>query len=361
MKIIFLALPLVYTLANGYLYLRTLQAFAWLPLWGRILLSLLFWLVAFSLFVAVGLRDAQLPDWTLRTLFVVGSVWMALLLYMVLLLAVLDLLKIALPTMGHTFWYALPACCALLIYGYINYRNQRTEHIEITTERAFEGKSMRIVAISDVHLGHGTGTKVLQRYVRMINDCNPDVVLIAGDLIDNSIKPLLDKPFDALLDALQAPLGVYMVPGNHEYISGIDSVTNYLKHTKITLLRDSVVTLPNGVQIVGRDDHMNRNRKPLLELLQQSCDTQPIVVLDHQPYNLSETDKLKVDLLLCGHTHRGQLFPLNLLTDHLYEQSHGYRHWSYTHIFVSSGLSLWGPPFRIGTHSDLAVIDIKCR
>lgn len=81
--------------------------------------------------------------------------------------------------------------------------------------------------------------------------------------------------------------------------------------------------------------------------------------LNHQPYSLAETDSLKVDLLLCGHTHRGQVFPLNLITDKLYEQSHGYRKWSYSHIWVSSGLSLWGPPFRIGTQSDFAVIDIK--
>ncbi|MBR3702421.1 MAG: metallophosphoesterase, partial [Alistipes sp.] len=74
---------------------------------------------------------------------------------------------------------------------------------------------------------------------------------------------------------------------------------------------------------------------------------------------LEKADSLGVDFQFSGHTHRGQVFPLNLLTDHMFEQSHGYRHWSHAHIYVSSGLSLWGPPFRIGTHSDMAVIEVK--
>jgi predicted MPP superfamily phosphohydrolase len=82
-------------------------------------------------------------------------------------------------------------------------------------------------------------------------------------------------------------------------------------------------------------------------------------VLDHQPYHLAQADSLQVDLMICGHTHRGQVFPLNLMVDRMYEQSHGYRQWQHAHIWVSSGLSLWGPPFRIGTYSDLAVIEIS--
>ena len=95
------------------------------------------------------------------------------------------------------------------------------------------------------------------------------------------------------------------------------------------------------------------------DLLASTDRTQPVIVLDHQPYNLSEVNSLGVDLQISGHTHHGQLWPLNLVTDHIFEQSHGYRKWSHSHIWVSSGLSLWGPPFRIGTDSDIAIIDLK--
>lgn len=361
MKILFWAIPVLYLGGNAYLYLRFWQAQAALPLFGKILLSVLFWIVAFSLFLSIGLRDSSLPDWLLRTLFSMGSVWMVFLLYAVMTLAVADVVKLLCPIPGHSFWYALPVSCALLVYGYINYLHPKVEHLEITPERTFEGGVLRVVAISDVHLGYGTGVKALERYVELINRQNPDLILIVGDLIDNSLKPIQKEPFGEALSKLKAPQGIYMVPGNHEYISGVEAVADYLKTTSVQLLRDSVVQLPCGLQLVGRDDRSNRKRKSLEELLKMTDAEHPTLVLDHQPYALAKADSLGVDLLLCGHTHRGQVFPLNLLTDCLYEQSHGYRKWSHAHIWVSSGLSLWGPPFRIGTHSDLAVIEIRNR
>ena len=131
----------------------------------------------------------------------------------------------------------------------------------------------------------------------------------------------------------------------------------------IQLLRDTVVTLPcgttsgYGITIIGRDDRFNRNRKSLEELMagvNHSNFTD--ILLDHQPYELAMTDSLGIAIQVSGHTHRGQVWPLNWLTDNLYEQSHGYRKWQNSHIYISSGLSLWGPPFRIGTESEIVVL-----
>jgi predicted MPP superfamily phosphohydrolase len=284
---------------------------------------------------------------------------MVFLLYMVLATALFDIIGRFVPSMGHSFLYALAVTTPLLIYGYINYRMPRAEHITIDVEKPIEGGTYRIVAISDVHLGHGTSRKDLARYVDMVNSHNPDVVLIVGDLIDNSITPVRQQRMEEELRELKAPMGIYMAAGNHEYISKIGEVEKFLNETPITLLRDSVVTLPCGIQIVGRDDRHNHRRKSLGELLERVDSNKPIVVLDHQPYNLAEVDAAEVDIQLSGHTHRGQVWPLSLLTDYIYEQSHGYRKWQNTHIYVSSGLSLWGPPFRIGTNSELAIITVK--
>jgi predicted MPP superfamily phosphohydrolase len=158
---------------------------------------------------------------------------------------------------------------------------------------------------------------------------------------------------------LKASMGIYMGMGNHEYISGAEECEEFLRVTPVKLLRDSIVTLPCGVQIAGRDDRTNRSRKSLEKLVTECDKAKPIIVLDHQPYNLAEADKAEIDMQFSGHTHRGQVFPLNLLTDRMYEQSHGYRHWSHAHIIVSSGLALWGPPFRIGTKSELVVITLR--
>lgn len=359
MKMMFLMLPVVYLAGNAYLFIRVWQTMNCVPIWAKAIVTVLFWLTAFSLFASIGLKDANIPDLLLSWMFRIGSVWMVFLLYMVLLLTVFDVAGVFLPLPKPHLLLALPLTLCILCYGYINYRHPRVEHIDISLDKNQEISPTRIAAISDVHLGHGTSVSVLREYVELINSQNPDIILIVGDLIDNSVRPLLHRPYPEALTELKAPMGIYMVPGNHEYISGIKACTEFLENTPVHLLRDSIVTLPGGIQIIGRDDRSNRERKPLEQLLETTDRTLPTIVLDHQPYDLAKTDSLGVDIQISGHTHHGQIWPLNRITDHLFEQSHGYRKWSHTHIFVSSGLSLWGPPFRIGTHSDLAVIDIR--
>ena len=279
--------------------------------------------------------------------------------YMIFALLIADVTRIFVPSLNHGFYYALGATCCLLLYGYYNYRHPQVNKIDVFLDKPIEGHGINIVAVSDVHLGYGTGKAMLKEYVDMINAQHPDLILIGGDLIDNSLTPLYKENMAEELAQLKAPLGIYMVPGNHEYISGIDESVRFLKDTPIQLLRDSVVTLPNGVQIIGRDDRSNRSRHSLPTLLKQADRSKPIILLDHQPYNLAKTDSLGIDLQFSGHTHHGQIWPISWVTDRIYEQSHGYRKWSQSHIYVSSGLSLWGPPFRIGTNSDMAVFRLN--
>lgn len=358
MKHLLFLFPLIYLVGNGYLFWRLWHTMTALSLWYRIPATVLFWVLAFVLFAAIGLRESHIPDSILRVMYSVGSVWIIFIFYMVLILFAFDAARIFLPVSKYSFWYALFITATLLTYGYINFRNVRVEEITIGFDKKFDGERIRVVAISDVHLGYGTGISALKDYVTKINSYNPDIIFISGDLIDNSTKPLFSEPFAQALSALKAPMGVYMVPGNHEYISGIDATAEFLDHTSVQLLRDSIVTLPNSIQIIGRDDYSNRRRKSLAELVSRTNRENVIIVLDHQPYQLSKTDSLGVDLQLSGHTHHGQVWPISMLTDYIYEQSYGYRKWAYSHIWVSSGLSLWGPPFRIGTNSDMAVIDL---
>ena len=357
MKALFLLLPLIYIGGNIYLFRHSLTAISPLPLWAKCIFSVIFWIAAFSLFLSIGLRDTMTPDWISRTMYRTGSVWMAFLLYMVLSLIVLDLVRLVVPALGEPFPYALAFVTILLICGNINYHRPKTEHIDITLDKQYGKDNLKIVAVSDVHLGHGTGPGTLRKYVDMINAQSPDLVAIAGDLIDNSVKPLLNRPFDKELARIAAP--VYMVPGNHEYISGMEECERFLKNTPIRLLRDTIVTLPNGLQLIGRDDRSNRRRTPIADLMKKTDSTKPTLLIDHQPYEVAKKDSLGIDIQFSGHTHRGQVWPLSLLVDNMYEQSHSYRQWSHSHVYVSSGLSLWGPPFRIGTDSDMLVMTIR--
>lgn len=353
-----IAMLLLYLGANAYIFIRILQALSAVPMVVRVAFALLFWIAAIALFVALIMRDVERCVWLQRALFDVGSVWLVFVLYMTLAVLLMDVAHLIFPTFKYGVWYALSFTLLLLGYGYLNYRNPRIETIEIFSEK-LACDSLRVVAISDVHLGHGTTRQMLERYVEMINSLNADVVLIVGDLIDNSIHPVRQSAMNEALAKIDAPRGVYLSLGNHEYISGVDECIDYLRSTPIVVLRDGVVELDTGVAIIGRDDRTNRRRATTQELVQRVSDGRFTILLDHQPYDIAESERLGVDLHLSGHTHRGQVWPLNWLTDALYDQSHGQRRWGTTTAYVMQGLSLWGPPFRIGTNSEIVVVDIS--
>jgi predicted MPP superfamily phosphohydrolase len=205
----------------------------------------------------------------------------------------------------------------------------------------------------------GTVKSKLKKYVALINEQKPDLILICGDLIDNSIVPVKNQQMESELSQLNARLGVYMVPGNHEYINNIEDCMQFLDQTPVRLLRNTVVTLSNGIQIVGRDDRSIRSRKNMTQLIRDVNTELPVIVLDHQPFELNQPVEAGADLLICGHTHNGQVWPLTFLTKRIFEISYGYEKRKQTHIYVTSGLSLWGPPFRIGTQSEMVVFKLS--
>ena len=363
MPIFFIILITVYLGGNTYIFYRGAQALSGLPGGIKISLAVLFWLAALSIIGTMLTRNIKMPVFLSHAMYEVGTGWLIFTLYMVLFLLAFDLLKLCRVPFNYGFILSLIFTVALLGYGYYNYRHPKTNIINIALDKplADDAKPVKIVAVSDLHLGNGTGKTALKRYVKMIGEQNPDLILIAGDLIDNSVVPLYTENMMEELSELKAPLGIYMVPGNHEYISGIKASARFIQDTPIQLLRDSVVTLPNGMQLIGRDDRSNTARRSLQELMAGIDKSNPIILLDHQPYKLTESEAAGVDLQFSGHTHRGQVWPMNWVTDYIYEQSHGYRQWGNSHIYVSSGLSLWGPPFRIGTESDMAVFHLSTK
>lgn len=363
MPLFFIALLSAYLIGNIYIFIRGAQAVSTFPWSIKILLALLYWCTALSFIGSFLLRNIKLPFILSHTFHEIGTGWLVFTLYMVLCLLFFDLLRLFNTPFKQGFTLSILLTISLLGYGYYNFKNPQTKVINITINKTLPTytQPIKVVAVSDVHLGHGTGKKQLKQYVDHINNLHPDLILIAGDLIDNSVVPLYEQQMQEELSQLQAPLGIYMVPGNHEFISGIEKCIPFLEQTPIRLLRDTVITLPNGFQLIGRDDRSNRSRLPLQTLLQQTNPNKPILLLDHQPFHLNETEKAGVDFQFSGHTHHGQIWPITLVTDHLFEQSYGYRQWGDSHIYVSSGLSLWGPPFRIGTDSEFVIIQITCK
>ena len=207
MRIFFLIFLLAYVGGNVYIFIRTLQMLSGFSLAMKILLSVVYWLVAFSLVIAMLTRHIDMPVILSKSMFHIGSVWLVFTLYMIFALLIADVTKIFVPSLNHGFYYALGATCCLLLYGYYNYRHPQVNKIDVFLDKPIEGHGINIVAVSDVHLGYGTGKAMLKEYVDMINAQHPDLILIGGDLIDNSLTPLYKGEYGGRTGTAESSLG----------------------------------------------------------------------------------------------------------------------------------------------------------
>ncbi len=249
----------------------------------------------------------------------------------------------------------------LLTIGAVNYRYKHRETITITTEKQLE-KSLKIVMASDLHLGYNNSRKTLAKWVDMINAEHPDLVLFGGDIIDVSTDPLFRDNFAAEFLRLEAP--AYAVFGNHEFISGAGQSVKFYHDAGINLLCDSTAHV-KGISIIGRNDlytnHMDAPRRPLSELAQELSPETFTILLDHQPYHLEEAESAGIDFQFSGHTHRGQVWPVSIITDLMYEKSWGRHQRGSTIYYISSGLGIWGPKFRLGSRSEYLVVTLSSK
>jgi len=366
---------LIYFSFNFYIYSRGLQAFSITPGWKRAYF-ILFWVVVSCFVIGEILehtRSSLISEWIYR----VGAFWLAFMLYFALTLLVFDVIRLAnhffhfLPELTQLFRFrlglgtvALVSC--LVVAGHINALNTQIRKFSLSIPKKITGShSMRIVMASDIHLGALIGENREAKLVRLINAQKPDLVLLCGDLVDGDIASVLRKNLGKHLQEIKSVMGVYAIPGNHEYIGGIQKTLPYLESINIKELRDKVLVLPNGVQVIGRDDRDNRQmgeenrRKTLKELMVGLDKTFPVIVMNHQPFNLEEAVDEGVDLQFSGHTHHGQLWPLNYITKAVFELSWGYLKKGNTNFYVSSGFGSWGPPVRTGNSPEVVIFKIK--
>jgi hypothetical protein len=234
--------------------------------------------------------------------------------------------------------------------------------------------------MSDLHLGYHNPRRELARWVDMINAEHPDYVLIAGDIIDMSMRPLIEENMAEEFRRIQAP--VYACLGNHEYYSGEPRARQFYHDAGIHLLRDTFAIV-DGLCIIGRDDRTNPHRKKTLPLplpvregsiysrTEESEDSPstPLshkegqslfsILLDHQPYHLEQAEQAGIDFQFSGHTHYGQVWPISWIEDQMYECAFGEHQRGRTRYYVSSGIGIWGGKYRIGTRSEYVVLQIR--
>lgn len=273
----------------------------------KIVIGVLYWIFALSFIIPFIIKSGN--TLLIKTATTIGGFWLIGTAIMFILLLINLLLNRFFTSFKYGFISSAFITILILTYGYINHTQIHRQHIEIVTEKKID-KPIKIVAVSDIHLGYLTGKNRCRKIVEKINKEKPDLILIAGDLIDNNIEPVRNAHMEEELQKLEASYGTYMAPGNHDHYSGMDNCSAFAKSSGITLLIDSIATIANQIQIIGRDDYSNRNRKTIEELLNKVGTNLVTIVIDHQPQQLKQISEYPIDLQISGHTHNGQIFPI---------------------------------------------------
>ena len=371
MKIGFFAFILIFFLAMlTYFCIRGGQALSSSGAWKNVFIVSS--ITLFLLFFIGMIFGNYFPLPIAKTITFLGNSFLIILIYLTLSFLITDIVLIfnkglhfvKPDAVTFRFWAMMVSMLVIfisMVVGNYTFNHPQTVNLNIAAEKKHQNKEIKIVAISDVHLGISIDKKRLKKYVEMINAQKPDLVLIGGDLIDRSVVPVeKQKMYDDLLQ-IKAPMGVYATLGNHEYYGeGMNLVEDFYKKSGINLLKDSAVSVQNQFYIAGREDErMNPKRKKLDEILLNTDKSKPVILLDHEPGTLKDAEENKVDFQFSGHTHKGQFFPGNLFVKRMFELAYGYLKKGSTHYYVSSGLGLWGPQYRIGSQSELVVIHFK--
>lgn len=252
-----------------------------------------------------------------------------------------------------------------MVIGHRNVRYPRVMYQKYTVKRLVpEGaqpeKRMRLVFFSDLHIGEAMTPDYIARAVKLIQDQQPDLILCGGDFIDHRAVYAYDPRVMASLRSLHAPMGVYYVLGNHEYRDDLEANIRWVSEVGGTLLRDSIAFPGDGpLTLIGRDDWVNGNRKPF-EVIANEADPMrgPVVLMEHTPASIDSIGDSPVDLILCGHTHGGQIWPGQLMVWWRYGMVSGTRPVGEREVCISSGIGSAGATYRVGTRSEIRVYDL---
>ncbi|MGN7477035.1 metallophosphoesterase [Solibacillus silvestris] len=331
---------------NLRIWLLSIQQFRW---------PIFYWILLF--FVSYGYFIGKLHP-LLTPFSVLGSYWMFFLQYgLILCIAANLIIKFTPLTTKMVGTGVASLLVVLLIAGTYFAYSPVVRNVSIKIDKP--GEDMRIVMASDFHFGLLSGKGHLERFVALSNEQNPDLVILPGDIVDDSPQRFINKGMGEVMKNLQATYGVYGVLGNHEYYGNeIPAFKEAMAESDVHLLMDETILVANRFYLTGREDLTNKNRLALGEMQPENKDI-PWFVMNHTPNDLDEPAKLGADLHVSGHTHKGQMWPNHFITQRIFELDYGYRQKEGMHALVSSGFGFWGPPTRIGSQSELWVIDVK--
>ena len=359
----------IYLILNLYVYLRVLSLGT--PRRHKIVITLVAVILVAAFPLTETLSHSSLSNVS-GPILMLGYLTLPFLLYLFLLvlcrdiiLGIVRLLKlVSAETMRSrrvrlvTLCLLLAIPAAIVVGGRFHFSDMSVNEFHI----AIPAKSsplhrLRIALASDFHLKESTEQQAMDRFVELVNSANADILLLPGDMLEGDRQDGQLEEFERKLRGVRTTYGTFASPGNHEFHGGGGGF-DFFSKAGIIVLQDSTVIVNGAFTLVGRNDNHIAARKTIGELIQSAVDTLPVIVMDHRPTDIRAASTAGPDILVCGHTHHGQLFPFNFITDRVYELSWGYRKFDNTHVFVTSGVQVWGPPVRTAGDSEIMLIDV---
>lgn len=343
------------------------------------IIYLVFFILLALLFPASEVFQNSLPGTAGLWLAILGGYSMVAVSYMFLLLLIIDLFRMIdkriigfVPKVIREHKGTPIVLSALvvatvitaLLYGGWNAQNPVVKEYSLTVDKkAGSLKGLKIAMVSDIHYGAIINAERLNSMVRIVNDLQSDIIVLAGDITEGAPRQEEAKKLADKLGEMKAKYGKFAVPGNHDrgLYNDDTELSRYFKEAGVNVLTDKYLKVQDSFYVIGRNDLGYRGEsREELRLLMNGVDTSmPLILLDHQPFNLTDAEKNGVDLQLSGHTHVGQIFPINLITGQVYELDWGLLHKDKYNLIVSSGYGTWGPPLRLGSNSEVVSITVK--
>lgn len=311
---------------------------------------------------------------TTCTIHWLAAIWVGLFLYLLLFSLLSHLLVFALhvsrlvrlETVGKirrlSFLFSLAAAAAVTGWGIYEARCKAgVTRVQIPVSNLPERlKGMTIAQISDVHIGAIIGAERLEEIVDQVNSLDPDLIVITGDLVDRDAERF--SAMKAPLLRLRSRLGVFAVTGNHEYLANVHNAVGQAGAAGIRFLRNEKVTLENGVLLYGVDDPTGRRMGYRVPEIEEVVDTEAsrsiAILLYHRPVDFEQAASLGIDLMLSGHTHQGQLWPVTFISRIPFPRQYGLFRHRHSHLFVSRGIGTWGPPMRVAAPPEVVLLTL---
>ena len=252
-------------------------------------------------------------------------------------------------------------------YGYYTAHNVVETHYDIVSKKDLGVDSFRIVQVTDSHIGSTMDGDKFYNYMLEINKKDPDIVVVTGDYVDDDTSLKDMKRACEGLGALKTKYGVYYVYGNHDkgYFNyreyGNKELREELQKNNVIILEDEGLDIVGNIYLIGRQDKSAKNRLKASELMEKVDPNKYVIELNHQPNDYKNESHANIDLVISGHTHGGQVFPLQI-TEMIFkanDQVYGMKEIDNTTFIVSSGIGDWRVKFKTMTIAEYVVIDIK--